>query len=142
MAEETQIRVVGYKERKEMTDVQKITEILLKELDWEQDLLFGFVGCEERKVACITEKHLENMVTALVRGGIGDTDAIAAHCNALEHRAEVVERALALAAENHRCEGCPSKECDGSIRGTQKCRDTVALLYIVQAEQELVEDEQ
>lgn len=54
-----------------------------------------------------------------------------------ERRAEVIELALALAAENHRCEGCPSKECDGSIRGTQKCRDTIALLYIVQAEQEL-----
>lgn len=57
-----------------------------------------------------------------------------------ERRAEVIELALALAAENHRCEGCPSKECDGSIRGTQKCRDTIALLYIVQAECEIEEE--
>lgn len=57
-----------------------------------------------------------------------------------ERRAEVIELALALAVENHRCEGCPSKECDGSIRGTQKCRDTIALLYIVQAEREIEEE--
>lgn len=57
-----------------------------------------------------------------------------------ERRAKVFELALALAAENHRCEGCPSKECDGSIRGTQKCRDTIALLCIVQAEREIEEE--
>ena len=57
-----------------------------------------------------------------------------------ERRAKVFELALALAAENYRCEGCPSRECDGSIRCTQKCRDTIALLYIVQAEREIEEE--
>ena len=61
---------------------------------------------------------------------------------ALKHRAKVFELALALAAENHSCEGCPSKECDGSIRGTQKCRDTIVLLCIVQAEQEVAEEQE
>lgn len=84
----------------------------------------------------IYTSHLENKVDELIAENAELREKLAE----AERRAEVIELALALAAENHRCEGCPSKECDGSIRGTQKCRDTIALLYIVQAERELAEE--